>query len=97
MRNLSLFTHLLVTVAIVALTLLGTVSAQADGPVPTIVIGDGTFVTVKGSVKGDVLSLYRIEGDRIILVDTVINTGDRSSSDSSFQKRYLIHLDVENR
>ena len=97
MRKISVFLRLLIAATFFTLTVLGAVSVRADGAVSTTVIDDGTFITVKGGAGGEVLSLYRIRGDRIILVDTVVNTSDRSSSDSSFQKRFLIHLDVENR
>ncbi len=97
MRNISLFSLVFIVATVFVLTVSGAVSAQADGTISTTVMGDGVFITVKGSVRGDVLSLYRIRGDRIILVDTVVNTGDRSSSKTSFSKRYLVRLDIENR
>jgi len=97
MRGKSVFLGVLIAAAIFTLTVLGAASVRADGTVSTTVIDAGTFITVKGGARGEVLSLYRIKADRIILVDTVINTSDRSSNESSFQKRYLIHLDLENR
>ncbi|MCJ7500851.1 hypothetical protein MUP29_11410 [bacterium] len=97
MRMISLFSLVIVAVAVVVLTAPGAVYAQGDETISTAVIDAETFVTVKESVTGEVLSLYRIKGDRIVLVDTVVNTNNRSSSDTSFPKRYLIRLDVENR
>ena len=71
--------------------------AQGNSTISTTVIDAGVFVTVKETVAGDVLSLYRIRGDRIILVDTVVNTGTRSDRDLKISDRYLHRLNVENR
>ena len=85
-------------IAVVFLTLLvlspGVALAQGDGMVSTTVIDTGTFITVKETVGGDVLALYRIRGDRIILVDAVVNTSNR---DAKLPKRYLHRLDLENK
>jgi len=71
--------------------------AQGDGVITTSVADPGYLVTVRDSPAGEVLSLYRIRDDRIVLVDTVVNTNKRASSDTSFSKRYVIHVDIENR
>ncbi|MDF1526780.1 MAG: hypothetical protein RRA15_07235 [bacterium] len=97
MKKIPLLSMVLITATIFALMLPGSVSAQVEGTISTTVIDEGVYVTVKESVTGEVLSLYRIEGDRIVPVDTVVNTSNRSNSDTSFPKRYLIRLDVENR
>jgi len=97
MKKMSLIAIVILAATIFALTVPGVVSARGDGTISTTVIDAGAFITVKETVGGDVLSLYRIRDDRIILVDTVVNTSNRSSSDTSFQKRYLIRVDVENR
>jgi hypothetical protein len=85
-------------IAVVFLTLLvlspGVAPAQGDGTVSTTVIDAETFITVKETVGGDVLALYRIRSDRIILVDAVVNTSNR---DAKLPKRYLHRLDLENR
>ncbi len=97
MKRISLLSLVFIAATIIALTVPGTVSARGDGTISTTVIDAGAFITVKETVGGDVLSLYRIRDDRIILVDTVFNTSDRSSSSTSYAKRYLIRVDVENR
>ena len=97
MRKISLLSLVLIAGTIFVLTVPGAVSAQGDETISTTVIDEGAFITVKETAGGDVLSLYRVRGDRIILVDTVVNTDNRKSSDTSFQKRYLVRLDVENR
>jgi hypothetical protein len=97
MRRILLFSLAFVAAAVFALTVPGAVSAQGDGTISTTVIDAGTFITVKKAGGGEILSLYRIRGDRIIPVDTVFNTIDRSSSSTSFSKRYLIQVDVENK
>ena len=97
MRKISLLSLVFIAATIFALTVPGAVSAQGDGTISTTVIDAGAFITVKETVVGDILSLYRIRDDRIILVDTAVNTSNRSSSDTSLPKRYLIRLEVENR
>ena len=97
MRKTAICSVVFIVVVVLALAGPGAASAQGDGTISTTVVDAGVFVTVKESVTGDVLSLYRIKGDRIVLVDTVVNTNNRSSSDTSFPKRYLIRLDVENK
>ncbi len=97
MRKISLLSLVLIAGTIFVLTVPGAVSAQGDETISATVIEEGAFITVKETAGGDVLSLYRVRGDRIILVDTVVNTDNRKSSDTSFQKRYLVRLDVENR
>ena len=97
MRKISLFFLVFIAAAALAFMIPGAVCAKGEGGISTTVIDTGIFVTVKETAEGDVLTLYRISGDRILLVDTVINTSDRSSSDTSFPKRYLIHVDGENR
>jgi hypothetical protein len=97
MKKMPLLPITLVAAVVWALMVPGAVSAQGDETISTTVIDEGAFITVKETAGGDVLSLYRVRGDRIILVDTVVNTDNRKSSDTSFQKRYLVRLDVENR
>ena len=97
MRKISLLSLVLIAGTIFVLTVPGAVSAQGDETISATVIEEGAFITVKETAGGDVLSLYRVRGDRIILVDTVVNTDNRKSSDTSFQKRYLVRLDVEKR
>ncbi len=97
MRKISLLSVVLIAGIIFVLMVPGAVSAQGDETISATVIEEGAFITVKETAGGDVLSLYRVRGDRIILVDTVVNTDNRKSSDTSFQKRYLVRLDVENR
>jgi len=97
MKKVPLLSIVLITATIFAWMLPGSVSAQVEGTISTTVIDEVSFITVKKTGAGDVLSFYRIRGDRIVLVDTVVNTSNRNSSDTSFPKRYLIRLDVENR
>ena len=97
MRKISLLSVVLIAGIIFVLMVPGAVSAQGDETISATVIEEGAFITVKETAGGDFLSLYRVRGDRIILVDTVVNTDNRKSSDTSFQKRYLVRLDVEKR
>jgi len=97
MKKLSLFSLMFIGVVVFALTIPGVVSAQAGETISMTVIDSDTFITVQKTGGGDVLSLYKVRSDRIVLVDTVVNTSNRSNSDTSFPKRYLIRLDVENR
>jgi len=97
MKRVSLFLILLFAAAAFALVMPGTSEAQGEERVATTVIGEGTFITVKDSAAGEVLSLYRIKGDRIILLDTVVNTSSRSDRDIRLSDRYLHRLKVENR
>jgi hypothetical protein len=97
MRRILILLVVLVAAAVIPLTVPGDLWAQGDGTISTTVIDAGSFITVKETAVGDVLSLYRIRGDRIVLVDTVVNTSNRASSDTSFPKRFVIHVDVENR
>lgn len=96
MRKTFLLLLVLFAVAAVALTP-GLSAAQADSAISTTVVGDGVFVTVKETAAGDVLSLYRVNGERIILVDMVINSVQQSSMRLDLSNRYLHHLDVENK
>jgi len=97
MRKIFLLLLALGITAAFALTVPGDLWAQGDGTISTTVIDAGSFITVKETAVGDVLSLYRIRGDRIVLVDTVVNTINRASSDTSFPKRFVIRVDMENR
>ena len=94
MRQIFVLWLVFIAATIFALTVPGSVSAQRDGTVSTTVIDAETFITVKETVGGDVLALYRLRGDRIILVDAVVNTSNR---DAKLPKRYLHRLDLENR
>ncbi len=96
MKKMSLISIVFLAAAVFALTVPGAVPAQADGAILTTVVDDGTFITVKEARGGEILSLYRIRGDRIILVDTVFNTSDRGSSNTKLPTRYLHRVDVEN-
>lgn len=75
----------------------GIALAQGESPISISLIDDDVFVTVKETVAGDVLSLYRVSGDRIILVDTVVNTSTKSERDVKLSERYLHRLRVDNR
>lgn len=97
MKKMSLIAIVFLAAAVFVLTAPGIVPALAEDAVSVTVVDSGTFVTVKGTTAGDILSLYRVKGDQIILVDTVVNTSDRGSRDTSYQKRYLVRVDVENR
>lgn len=94
MRKISVLSFVFIAATIFALTVPGAVSAQGDSAVSLAQIDSETIVTVKETTGGDLLSLYKIRGDRIILVDTVVNTSNR---DSKLPKRYLHRLDVDNR
>lgn len=94
MRKISVLSFVFIAATIFALTVPGAVSAQGDSAVSLAQIDFETIVTVKETTGGDLLSLYKIRGDRIILVDTVVNTSNR---DSKLPKRYLHRLDVDNR
>jgi hypothetical protein len=97
MRNKAAHGILITAAMAVFLVLPGISEAQGEGTVSATVISEGTFITVKESIAGEVLSLYRVKGDRIVLVDTVVNTNSRSDRDIKLPDRFLHHLDVENR
>ena len=97
MRKTAICSVLFIVAVVLALAGPGAASAQGDGTISTTVIDAGVFVTVKETAQGDVLSLYRVSGDRIILVDAVINSGQQSSMRVNLSKRYLHHLDLENK
>jgi hypothetical protein len=96
MKRMSLIYIVFLAATVFALTVPGAVPAQADGTISSTVVDDGTFITVKEARGGEVLSLYRIRGDRIILVDTVFNTSDRGSSNTKLPTRYLHRVAVDN-
>jgi hypothetical protein len=96
MKKMSLISIVFLAAAVFALIVPGVVPAQADGAISTTLVDDGTFITVKEAGGGEILSLYRIRGDRIILVDTVFNTSDRGSNKTKLSTRYLHRVDVEN-
>ena len=97
MKRLTLMAVPVIAVMALFFVVPGIAEAQGEGTVSATVIGEGTFITVKESGAGEVLSLYRIEGDRIVLLDTVVNTSSRSDRNVKFPDRYLHHLDVQNR
>ena len=97
MNRITVLLSLVLAITAIAFARPGAVFAQGDAPISATVVGEGAFITVKESVAGEVLSLYRIKGDRIILVDTVVNTSSRSDRDVKLSDRYLHRLDVENR
>lgn len=97
MKAISLILAVSLVIAAVVLAGPGSVFAQGDASISAAVVGEGTFITVKESVAGDVVSLYKIRGDRIILVDTVVNTSTRSERDVKLSNRYLHRIEVENR
>ena len=70
------------------------VLAQGATQISIVALDEGTFVTVQETGTGDILSLYRIKGERIVLIDSVFNG---SSRDINLSKRYLHRMDVENR
>lgn len=69
-------------------------AAQGSTQIGVVSLDSETFVTVQETGTGDVLSLYKIRGERIYLVDTVFNS---TSRDVKLPKRYLHHVDVDNR
>jgi len=97
MKKFSLLFVVLLAAVALTLSMPYIVSAQGDIPISVTVIEEGTFVTVSNSPAGDVISLYKIRNDKVVLIDSVINTNNRNNSDTSFSKRYLIHQGVENR
>jgi hypothetical protein len=97
MKKLSLLSVVMLAAAIISLSLPNTASAQGENAISVSVIEEGAFVTVSDSMLGDVISLYRIRGDRIILVDVVINSVKQSSMSIRAPKRYLHRVEVENK
>ena len=97
MRAISVFQVVLIVAAVFLLTGPGAVHAQGDAAISTTVVGEGTFVTVKATAQGDLLSLYKVRGDSIILVDVVIHSTKHSSMSINLPKRYLYRMDVENK
>ncbi len=97
MKRLYLLSVVLLAAAFITLSLPDTVSAQDESAISVTAIEEGAFVTVSGSALGDVISLYRIRGDRIILVDVVINSVKQSSMSIRAPKRYLHRVEVENK
>ena len=96
MKKMSLISIVFLVAAIFALTVPGASPAQANGTIFTTVVDDGTFITVRMTGEGEILSLYRVSDDRIILVDTVLNSSDRGSNKTKLPTRYLHRVDVEN-
>ena len=70
----------------------GEVRAQEATPIGVAVLDEGTFVTVRDTPNGDIISLYKVRGDRVTLVDTVFNSISR---DIHPPKRYLRRVDIE--
>ena len=97
MKTISLLSIMIIALSAFILAGPGTVHGQGDSAISATVVGEGTFITVKESVAGDVVSLYRVSGDRIVLVDTVVNTSARSDRDVKLSTRYLHRINVENR
>ena len=83
---------------VLAATLLVPAAALADGTgafnKTAVALDERTFITVKDTVTGEIISLYRVEGEQIRLLDVVLATKDRDPKEST---RYLHHEDVENR
>ncbi len=92
--NKMLLLSLAVLVSI--LPILGPSPAWAQGAtqISVTALDEGTFITVQETGSGDVVSLYRLRGDRIYLVDTVFNS---TSRDVNLPKRYLHRVEVDNR
>ena len=77
-----------------ACALTGTAGAQGSTQFSVVALDSDTFVTVQETGTGDMLSLYAVRGDRIYLVDTVFNS---TSREIKLPRRFLHHLEVENR
>jgi len=84
----------LLLIAVSTIVPSGIVSAQGVAQISVVTLDSETFVTVQETGTGDMLSLYRIRGDRIYLVDTVFNS---TSRDVKLPRRYLHHIEVDNR
>jgi hypothetical protein len=96
MKKMSLLSIVFLVVTAIAMTVPGATPAQAGETISTTMVDDGAFITVKMTGEGEVLSLYRIVNDRIILVDTVLNSTDRGSDRTKLPTRYMHRVDVEN-
>jgi len=71
----------------------GTVAAQ-DPATGVVALDSDTFITVQETGTGSLISLYQVRGDRIYLVDTIVNG---TSRDVNMPTRYIHHIEVENR
>lgn len=71
----------------------GTAAAQ-DSAVSVVGLDENTFVTVQETGNGDMISLYKVRGDQVYLVDVLFNTTAR---DVDLPKRYTHHIELENR
>ena len=91
-KMLPVFLVLLVTVYVFAVSI--PAAAQGSTQIGVVSLDSETFITVQETGTGDVLSLYKIKGERIYLVDTVFNSTYR---DIKLPKRYLHHIEVDNR
>lgn len=84
-------------VAAALLLTTGLAPALGDTPATTAVIDANRFVTIEKGEDGNVLSLYRVTGDRIVLVDVVINSTKHSIMSIRPSKRYLYRVELENK
>ena len=71
-----------------------TAAAQGSTQIGVVSLDAETFITVQETGTGDVISLYKIRGEQIYLVDTVFNS---TSRDVKLPRRYLHHIEVDNR
>jgi hypothetical protein len=71
-----------------------TVVAEGANNRSVTALDQETFITVKDTVRGEIVSLYKVRGDRLILVDVVVSSASR---EHKAEKRYLHREDVDNR
>ena len=76
------------------LCLTGQAKAQQEMQITIAALDEETFVTVRDTAQGDILSLYRIRENKIHLLDAVFNGVAR---DIDLPKRYLHRLEIEGR
>jgi starvation-inducible outer membrane lipoprotein len=76
------------------LLLPGIAASQGSAQISVVALDPETFITVQEVGTGDMISFYKVKGERIYLVDTVFNS---TSRDPKLPKRYLHHVEVDNR
>jgi len=70
------------------------IAAAQGSTISTVTLDSKTFITVKETGTGDVISLYQVRGDKVYLVDVLFNS---TSRDVNLPKRYTHHIELENR
>ena len=90
-RTVLAFAVLMFVVSTPALT--GTAFAQ-DSAISVVTLDEDTFVTVQKTGAGEMISLYEVKGEKVYLVDVVINS---TSRDVNLPKRYTHHIEIDNR